>query len=315
MGGRLLAIALGCLIGLAAVEVGLRLAAYLAAPWMRRSAAPNREAAFRILCLGDSNTYGVGVARAETYPARLQQLLNARDGVPRSQVVNLGVPGTNAAQLLRRLPGYLALYRPHLVVVLVGANEAWNPAGHDASVTSLAARAHRVLSNLRVYRLVLISAATWRSGSKDPLADDVELELKHLRKSGKAETMWELHHGGTTATFRNPARPTPLEADAHEGLLRPVLEAIVREVRSAAVPLVLATYAAESGPYASANRAIRAVAAALGVPIADAHGLADTPAAGAGPLFFPDLHPRAAAYAAFAVRLRDVLLDAGLVPG
>jgi lysophospholipase L1-like esterase len=45
----------------------------------------------RILALGDSFTFGVGAQEAETYPARLQQILRAR-GV-QAEVLNAGAPG------------------------------------------------------------------------------------------------------------------------------------------------------------------------------------------------------------------------------
>jgi lysophospholipase L1-like esterase len=46
---------------------------------------------FRVLALGDSFTFGVGAAEAETFPARLQQILRSRR--VRAEVLNAGAPG------------------------------------------------------------------------------------------------------------------------------------------------------------------------------------------------------------------------------
>ena len=72
---RLAAVLMGSVVGLAlafaALEVGLRTAAIVLARSSSHSeaAADASEGSFRILCIGDSNTYGTGVERVETYPA------------------------------------------------------------------------------------------------------------------------------------------------------------------------------------------------------------------------------------------------------
>ena len=49
--------------------------------------------ATRMAVLGDSIAFGWGVEDGETYPARLEAILNAR-GPGRVEVVNAGFPGT-----------------------------------------------------------------------------------------------------------------------------------------------------------------------------------------------------------------------------
>src|SRR5690606_25497235 len=75
-----------------------------------------RPGTFRIVVLGDSWTVGINVARDETYPARLEELL-ARSAAPGSvEVLNFGVVGGRAATGERLLSRVLALH-PDLVVV------------------------------------------------------------------------------------------------------------------------------------------------------------------------------------------------------
>ena len=78
-----------------------------------------------ILTLGDSHTYGVKTQPEESYPGQLQTLLDTR-APGRYNVVNLGVPGTNSAEIAARLPGWIDRYRPFAVIVCVGINNRWN---------------------------------------------------------------------------------------------------------------------------------------------------------------------------------------------
>src|SRR5437867_8997121 len=55
-------------------------------------AAVKRPGTIRVLCLGDSNTFGIGVAQEETYAARLQALLRGQ-GRAEAEVINAGGGG------------------------------------------------------------------------------------------------------------------------------------------------------------------------------------------------------------------------------
>lgn len=56
----------------------------------------------QIFVLGDSQTFGFGLADAETWPNRLQCALGADGNADTSRVYNLGVHGTNVDQYVRR---------------------------------------------------------------------------------------------------------------------------------------------------------------------------------------------------------------------
>ena len=78
---------------------------------------------YRILCLGDSVTYGFNVGQDATYPARLERMLSRKHPGRRFEVINAGVPGWSwvqgAAFLLR---DGLAL-RPDLIVAAHGTDD------------------------------------------------------------------------------------------------------------------------------------------------------------------------------------------------
>ena len=79
----------------------------------------------RVVCIGDSVTFGLGLADDRTFPARLEAALRAdpRLAGRTVRVLNAGVPGYSAVQgerLLRRL----ADVRPDVVVAWFGMNDA-----------------------------------------------------------------------------------------------------------------------------------------------------------------------------------------------
>src|SRR5262249_11976745 len=73
----------------------------------------------RVATLGDSTTYGVGVTFADTFSARLQELLRARG--TRADVLDGGVDGFTLAQGLERYRERVRPYRPDVVVATFGS--------------------------------------------------------------------------------------------------------------------------------------------------------------------------------------------------
>jgi len=84
-----------------------------------RPARPKRG--FRVLALGDSCTFGVGVGGDETWPARLELLL--REDGSDAEVINAGVPGYTAFQGKRFLETRGIALQPDLVLAAFGFND------------------------------------------------------------------------------------------------------------------------------------------------------------------------------------------------
>jgi len=78
------------------------------------------QAGTRVLALGDSCTFGRGVADDETYPHQIEALLR-EGGLTDAAVFNAGVPGYDTVQQLAVLEELLPVVRPHVVVL------AWLP--------------------------------------------------------------------------------------------------------------------------------------------------------------------------------------------
>ncbi|MBI4845749.1 MAG: hypothetical protein HY810_04660 [Candidatus Omnitrophica bacterium] len=83
----------------------------------------------RVLCLGDSFTYGIGAQKKYSYPAQLQKLLDEKSGPGRFTVINSGEPGINTPMLCDKLQRLLDEFEPDIVLLMVGVNDSWNLEG------------------------------------------------------------------------------------------------------------------------------------------------------------------------------------------
>ena len=123
---------------------------------------------FRVICLGDSSTFGMNVEAADAYPEVLAELLEAR--MPgRFQVLNLGVPGYTSRQGLELIRREVVAYGPDLVTFGYGSNGRFWPGltTDDANIKfnqsplgEVAIAAKEGLDQLYTYRLVR-KMVTW----------------------------------------------------------------------------------------------------------------------------------------------------------
>lgn len=77
-----------------------------------------------IVAFGDSVTLGVHVQPGETYPARLQGLLDLRYGRGFAEVTNAGVGGNTSAAGLARLERDVLALKPDFVLANFGLNDS-----------------------------------------------------------------------------------------------------------------------------------------------------------------------------------------------
>ncbi len=96
--------------------------------WQTRGqdfAVPKPAGEFRIICVGDSTTFGWKNAVVHTYPHILQQILTRKFPGRKIKVINAGVPGFNAAFALSYLALRLVHFQPDLVILKLGYNDAF----------------------------------------------------------------------------------------------------------------------------------------------------------------------------------------------
>lgn len=105
-------------------------------------AIPKAPNTYRILVLGDSFTWGVGLDVEQTSPKVLERQLNARGAGPKIEVMNAAIPGYNTLEHLRLLKNRGLKYEPDTVLLVYNLNDIdYKPeVSADASREELNAR-------------------------------------------------------------------------------------------------------------------------------------------------------------------------------
>jgi hypothetical protein len=289
MARRLLEAAGVLVLTLLVLEGALQLAGLLVPRLLTRAVEPSGDG-LRILCVGDSHTYGAGAALVESYPRLLQEDLARRHPGRRFEVLNLGVPGMNSAQVANRIEGWIGELDPDLVIVWVGVNNPWN-------ATEMADRSAlwRLLMASRLFRL---AAVAWEKAPPPALTR----EQRQAAGRGRGEP------------FVRREADLPW-AEALRSLDRD-LARIATLTRARRLPLLFLNY-----PYAfddELRSAIRAAGERLAVPVVDT--LADAKRAqadGVRPIFVwgAGFHPTGALNRYIAASVTEATeLALGLAP-
>jgi len=79
---------------------------------------------FRIICLGDSWTFGANVGQDQAYPQQVGALLDMEYGDTSFEVLNLGVLGYSSFQGLEQLKQQVTDLQPDLLLIGFGMNDA-----------------------------------------------------------------------------------------------------------------------------------------------------------------------------------------------
>jgi len=160
------------------------------------------DGTLRIVCLGASTTYGVGVADNDsTYPAQIEKLLNAEfrpEGYDKIEVVNLGVGGYTSAEVLAELHFYALPLEPDVVLIQSSINDVaprfydgFDPSyshfrklmqdPNDGPIARLAYRSWLFLAT--AWKLALIEPLTLQSRTQFPLPH-AEVAEKNFGRNG-----------------------------------------------------------------------------------------------------------------------------------
>ncbi|MBI3664679.1 MAG: SGNH/GDSL hydrolase family protein [Acidobacteria bacterium] len=95
-----------------------------------------RPGFLRVICLGESTTFGSSVDN--NYPAYLRRILESNGrGFTGYEVINAGVPGWVSDQIALRAEHELAAYKPDAVILYVGWNDfqSYNPLAAPPAVS------------------------------------------------------------------------------------------------------------------------------------------------------------------------------------
>lgn len=130
------------MLALALLELGLRI------PEVVPSLDFARPEPFTILALGESTTQG-GFTRDHQYPALLEDHLGQECPGLRFRVVNGGMAGARAADLLEALPGFLRSGKPRVALTMLGINDLLGHENPGMRVKEPPLRLLRLLAWLR----------------------------------------------------------------------------------------------------------------------------------------------------------------------
>jgi len=78
---------------------------------------------YRIVCFGDSITFGEDLAYEQSYPAALANLLKEQHAGLDVALINAGIGGHTSVQALARLQRDVLWYKPHVVIISFGLND------------------------------------------------------------------------------------------------------------------------------------------------------------------------------------------------
>ena len=140
-----------------------------------------------VSCLGDSITEGIPYSgTGNTYPARLQAMLDATYGAGSFEVINHGVGGWRADQVRDHTQGWMAEDNPDYVLLLVGGNDLAQLQSIESTVAEVQAivdlvTAHtnpddshpRIIVSAILPNLISELATWWVSVYNDSLESDL----------------------------------------------------------------------------------------------------------------------------------------------
>ena len=142
------------LLGILLLEVLLHAGAWILGATGRDIKTSWSSDQLRVLCVGDSHTYGLYLDRIDSYPAQLQEVWNQGHLSEPIETLNAGFPGMNSTRLKRDLPGILKSLNPDIVIVLIGANDFWTVPLGDKKPDATIGVLEYGRRNSRVLRLV-----------------------------------------------------------------------------------------------------------------------------------------------------------------
>jgi len=127
MKNKIICLAIGVILSLIIVELLLRVAAF-GYNLVYRVPKNYRDSDYRILCIGESTTVGIGTSNPSVYcyPHQLEKRLNEKFPDLRIKCFYDQSVGINTTQNLIKLPSAIRNYQPNLVIFMVGTNNWWN---------------------------------------------------------------------------------------------------------------------------------------------------------------------------------------------
>ncbi|MFH1996292.1 MAG: tetratricopeptide repeat protein [Candidatus Omnitrophota bacterium] len=173
-------------MALLVLEIGLRIAGslYVVTQQHKNTRSLQQNAAFRILCLGESTTAG----GANAYPALLEKILNTREPGTNFKVINAGVPAVDISYIDEHLESNIRKYSPNMIIIIAGIN-------NEGRLTKVYGntKLERIIKSLRIYKILRL------------LRNRVVYLIKSRAPVPKPKKGWQYFEEGKELYFQNKA--------------------------------------------------------------------------------------------------------------
>ncbi len=114
-------VVLGVVLCFFILEIGLRIAGGVVLFLQEKhNRISNEKGNYRILCLGESTT---ALGGEDSYPSQLEKALNEQTKGKNFSVINKGLVSTTTDYILAHADQNLDLYKPQLVIIMMGIND------------------------------------------------------------------------------------------------------------------------------------------------------------------------------------------------
>lgn len=159
----------------------------------QRETAAARDGRTRILCVGDSVSFGFNVDRGDEYPRQLEARLRAGHPEQDVEVINAAVPGWSWIQGLRFVEAEGLALRPDLVIAAHGTNDRfWQAATTDlerlprAGAPAPELWAPPWLAQTSLVRALGLASRWWRGAGGGP-SEPSPVCRSEIRESGSCK--------------------------------------------------------------------------------------------------------------------------------
>lgn len=310
---RLLTLVASTVAALFLIEAALWILHFALSPERRASELAPKPGERRIVCVGDSNTFGVHLDASASYPGRLQAYLDRAAGQP-WRVVNLGYPGQNTAQVRGRLSENLEAYRPEIVCLWAGVNNSWSPAMRhlwdSPDGESSPATLESVVQQVRIFKLARMLLAPER---------DTRRPRKRTARAGQGDVpgLDGAQRGEGLGEVESVLPGTKSEFSAEEVRRHTEMDLvrILALCREHDARLVIADYPVDGSAFDTVNPVLERFAREHGIPLVPLHErvLPLVSELGGRRMMFSDGHATSLGNFEVARCFLETLIEAGLI--
>jgi len=141
----------------------------------------------KLICIGDSLTYGYGIPRRDTWVT----LAAARTGI---ELVNAGINGDTTGGMLARFQSHVISKHPSAVLIMGGSNDMMTGCPSFVPQSNVMGMVHQALA-VGIIAMVGIPIPCWFEGIREDWADFASAHLKE--ENLESYRAWLLNFGNT----------------------------------------------------------------------------------------------------------------------